>query len=83
VFEQKSLTLACPVCEGEHRYQLTVQRSIVIGMATAPGSLPETLRTFTQLFTCPRHSQRFEADVWLPETALSQIEALEVTGVDD
>jgi hypothetical protein len=72
------LILRCPVCAQDHAYQLRVQRSKVHGVGPGTTGLPTERRTFVQLFMCPTRGERFQAELTLPETALTRIRSLEV-----
>lgn len=73
------ITISCPLCAVNHDYKLTVTRSIVVGMSRNKARFPTVQRRFVRLFICPVKKERFEAELTLPETALSRIREIEIS----
>lgn len=76
----------CPKCNTNHRYKLSVKRSMVFKMLTS-SQLSESRsygkRTFTRFFTCPIKNEEFQAKFSLRETSSDKIEYVSVIGIAD
>ncbi len=80
--DDDQISLKCPACGQNHTYELTVERSFVLGLET-PGSQLHTprVRTFTRFFMCPVTSSQFQVTLRMQDTQATAIESLTVGNV--
>lgn len=76
----------CPICNGSHKYELKIERSLVIALFTpnfTSSSFNEQKKRFTRLFHCPNGDQDFQATFYLVEDPSSKIKSVEVGKADE
>ena len=76
------LTLACPVCNKIHKYELEVHRSFSSSFMPFQSSKEESLpKYFTRLFTCPNTGKDFQARFCITEKSSASIKSVAVKGL--
>jgi hypothetical protein len=72
------MTIPCPLCNEEHRYQVVVERSVTMGLLPRGKPAPQVYREFVRSFICPTTGNRYQATLRLSETAAKKIKAVTV-----
>jgi hypothetical protein len=73
---------SCPKCENRHRYELSVERSMIMKLMTVSDVSEEPRRIrFTRLFTCPVKNEEFQASFALTDTSSDRIKSVQIVGI--
>lgn len=72
----------CPMCHGQHRYKLEVDRSVIFKM-NSMFEINESPRQerYTRLFTCPVRNENFQATLVLTDTSFDRIKDVQVVRI--
>jgi hypothetical protein len=82
--EEDTITVRCPLCHNEHRYELRVCRTTIMGL-TFFGGRPEaeTKRHYDQAVLCPVTNERFVIPITLTDTPSTRIDEVTVDLSED
>ena len=73
---------SCPKCNGQHRYKLSVDRSIILKMSNAYDMYERGRQVrFVRLFTCPVKNEDYQATFFLTDTSSDRIKDVRIVGI--
>lgn len=79
---EKLYIKTCPVCEKQHAYILTVDRTYFLKiMATGDFNNKVILKKYTRIFVCPEKNIKFQASFTLSQSSHEKIKSVIINGI--